>query len=113
MLVTAEHPYQAVLMRDLKAQVQRTLRTEEVKRDSAGGDDTTGGRAVYEVYTRTEATKFSHLSKVRGEGDGEVGVVFYLSCDLQLSEVERRLAQLEALVGSKEMAIVSCCFASH
>ena len=63
MLVTPQHPYQAVLMRDLKAQVQ-ALKTQ-------GGEGeittppTTGERATYEVFTRSEAAKFAHLSKVR------------------------------------------------
>lgn len=64
MLVSAEHPYQAVLMRDLKAQVE-SLKTS---RGSDGGG--AGGQAMYEVYTRTEAAKFSHLSKVSLGGCG-------------------------------------------
>ena len=58
MLVSPEHPYQAVLMRDLKAQV------ESLKTQGSGETSTSGGQATYEVYTRTEAAKFAHLSKV-------------------------------------------------
>lgn len=57
MMVSPEHPYQAVLMRDLKAQVE-SLKT------LGSGETSTGGQATYEVYTRTEAAKFAHLSKV-------------------------------------------------
>ena len=55
----AEHPYQAVLMRDLKAQVE-ALKIEGPE----GEPSAAGGQAVYEVFTRTEAAKFAHLSKV-------------------------------------------------
>jgi len=60
MMVSADHPYQAVLMRDLKAQVE-SLKAQEAE----PGDRGDRGQAVYEVYTRTEAAKFAHLSKVR------------------------------------------------
>ena len=58
MQVSADHPYQAVLMRDIKTQVE-ALKTRE-----AGEGGMVEGRGMYEVYTRTEAAKFAHLSKV-------------------------------------------------
>lgn len=60
MQVSAEHPYQAVLARDLTAQVQ-ALRAQQ---EGEGEGGVAGGKGVYEVYTRTEAAKFAHLSKV-------------------------------------------------
>ena len=57
MVVSSEHPYQAILMRDLKAQI------ESLKSQSTEATPTEGG-PIYEVYTKTEAAKFSHLSKV-------------------------------------------------
>ena len=64
MMVSPEHPYQAVLMRDLQAQVE-SLKTQGSGEHPVGGE----GGALYEVYTRTEAAKFAHLSKVlRGVG---------------------------------------------
>ena len=63
MLVTPQHPYQAVLMRDLKAQIE-SLKTQGGEGEG-GASTVTGDRATYEVYTRTEAAKFAHLSKVR------------------------------------------------
>ena len=56
----AEHPYQAILMRDLKTQV------EALKVEDDGSRSSAGGLPVYEVYTRTEAAKFAHFSKVSG-----------------------------------------------
>lgn len=60
MMTSTEHPYQAVLMRDLKAQVE-SLKIQ----GSGSAESSDGGQAMYEVYTRTEAAKFAHLSKVR------------------------------------------------
>ena len=64
-MVSPEHPYQAVLMRDLKAQVE-ALKAVEAGSPGAPG----GGQAMYEVYTRTEAAKFTHLSKVLALWEG-------------------------------------------
>lgn len=76
MLVTPEHPYQAVLMRDLKSQIQ-ALKTQGAEDGGTSAPSTTtatGGQATYEVYTRTEAAKFAHLSKVGCHGGLECHV---------------------------------------
>lgn len=64
MMTSPEHPYQAVLMRDLKAQVHALKAPGEGEGQERG--TTTGGQPLYEIYTRTETAKFAHLSKVRG-----------------------------------------------
>ncbi len=64
MLVTPQHPYQAVLMRDLKAQIQALKIQGATDGESSAPPPASGGQATYEVYTRTEAAKFAHLSKV-------------------------------------------------
>ena len=61
MMVSAEHPYQAILMRDLQAQI-KSLKLEE------SGDESPNRNPVYEVFTQTEAAKFAHLSKVNNYG---------------------------------------------
>lgn len=78
-LASPEHPHQTVLLRDLQSQLE-VLKS----RGEAGGQQTTD-HPTYEVYTRSEAAKFAHLSK--------------------LSEVEERLAQLEALVGKEDTTV--------
>ncbi len=61
MMVSGDHPYHALLMRDLKAQVE-ALKVEGTGENPPGQGG--GQLPVYEVYTRTEAGKFAHLSKV-------------------------------------------------
>ncbi|XP_064401564.1 dynactin subunit 2-like isoform X2 [Halichondria panicea] len=75
--LSADQPHNTLLLRDLRAQI------EAVKGTGEQGTD----HALYEVYTRSEAAKFAHLSK--------------------MSEVEQRLAKLETLVGDQETS-VSC-----
>ncbi len=52
--LSADQPHNTLLLRDLRAQI------EAVKGTGEQGTD----HALYEVYTRSEAAKFAHLSKV-------------------------------------------------
>ena len=94
-------------LRDLKAQIE-ALKTVEDKTTHQTDQPT------YEVYTRTEAAKFAHLSKVCCPQRGSyppVCVCVWLwhiaQTVSQLSEVEERLARLESLVGNEDMTVVS------
>ena len=58
-MVTPEHPFQTVLLRNLKTQLE-ALKSCDMSHDTQQMRD----QPMYEVYTRTEAAKFAHLSKV-------------------------------------------------
>ena len=58
LMLSSEHPYHTVLLRDLKAQL------EALKGQKEDGSRQDKELPTYEVYTRTEAAKFTHLSKV-------------------------------------------------
>lgn len=95
----------SLLLRDLKAQIE-ALKTVEDKTTRQTDQPT------YEVYTRTEAAKFAHLSKVCCPQRGSYVQVCVCVCGIartvsQLSEVEERLACLESLVGNEDMTVVS------
>ena len=59
LMLSSEHPYHTVLLRDLKAQLEalKTQREETLRQ-------ATDQQPTYEIYARTEAAKFAHLSKV-------------------------------------------------
>ena len=60
-MLSSEHPYHTVLLRDLKVQLEALkTHTEKGARQSQDSSD----QPTYEIYTRTEAAKFAHLSKV-------------------------------------------------
>jgi len=79
LMIAPEQPHQALLLRDLKAQIEALKSTEDKTTQQPD-------QPTYEVYTRTEMAKFAHLSK--------------------LSEVEERLTRLESLVGSEDTTVV-------
>lgn len=81
-LTTPQHPYHSLLLRDLKSQVE-----ELGSGDRGVASGSHGNQPIYELYARTESTKFSHLSK--------------------LSEVEQRLANLEGVVGNADTRVSS------
>ena len=56
--ISPDHPYQSLLLRDFKAQIEAVRLSDEKE---SGSDN---NQPIYEVYTRTEAAKFAHLSKV-------------------------------------------------
>ena len=60
-LADPEHPQGTLLLRDVQSQLQ-ALKTSGTSGGGGGGGG--GGQPVYELYTRTEAAKFAHLSKV-------------------------------------------------
>ena len=62
LMLSSEHPYHTVLLRDLKAQLDSLkAQGEEPQRKGRGTDQ----QPTYEIYARTDAAKFAHLSKVR------------------------------------------------
>ena len=71
LMLSAEHPYHTVLLRDLKAQLEALKEGQSVEGRGEGGR---GGKQppqgskdqlpTYEIYARTESAKFAHLSKV-------------------------------------------------
>lgn len=58
-MLSSEHPYHTVLLQDLKAQLAALKAAEDGGKQQRDKDLPT-----YEVYARTEAAKFAHLSKV-------------------------------------------------
>ena len=56
----AEHPYHTLCLRSLESQVKALQAPAVSKKKTAEGNQA----AIYEIYTKTEAAKFSHLSKV-------------------------------------------------
>ena len=60
-MLSSEHPYHTVLLRDLKAQLD-ALKTQREETSRQG--QATDQQPTYEIYARTEAAKFAHLSKV-------------------------------------------------
>ncbi len=68
-----EHPYHTLCLRSLKAQVKALQPGSHDEKSTT--DD--GKRAVYEVYTKTEAAKFAHLSKARLAARAGVDSAFY------------------------------------
>ena len=63
-MLSSEHPYHTVLLRDLKAQLEGLKQQPRAPKED-------GEKPTYEVYTRTEAAKFAHLSKVSELVDSE------------------------------------------
>ena len=68
-MLSAEHPYHTVLLRDLKAQLEALKEGQSGggARGGRGGKQPQGDKEqlpTYEIYARTEAAKFAHLSKV-------------------------------------------------
>ena len=63
-MLSSEHPYHTVLLRDLKAQLEALK--EQKSEEGERGKQPQGDKQLptYEVYARTEAAKFAHLSKV-------------------------------------------------
>ena len=61
LMLSSDHPYHTVLLRDLKAQLEalKSQREDASRQGKEGGQQPT-----YEIYARTEAAKFAHLSKV-------------------------------------------------
>ena len=71
LMLSPEHPYHTVLLRDLKAQLE-ALKTQ--REDSGREGKGTSQQPTYEIYARTEAAKFAHISKV-GRSVNKHGVV--------------------------------------
>lgn len=59
LMLSSEHPYHTVLLRDLKTQLE-ALKSQKEEPSRQGSDQ----QPTYEIYARTEAAKFAHLSKV-------------------------------------------------
>ena len=68
--LSADQPHNTLLLRDLWAQI------EAVKGTGEQGTD----HALYEVYTRSEAAKFSHLSKVLCVHVPVLDYLFFVVC---------------------------------
>jgi hypothetical protein len=66
LMLSPEHPYHTVLLRDLKAQLEALKEGQSREGGGRGGKQPQGNKELptYEIYARTEAAKFAHLSKV-------------------------------------------------
>ena len=68
-MLSAEHPYHTVLLRDLKAQLEAFKEGQSVEGGGGRGgkqppQGTKDQLPTYEIYARTESAKFAQLSKV-------------------------------------------------
>ena len=66
-MLSAEHPYHTVLLRDLKAQLEALKEGQSVEGGRGGKQPPQGSKEqlpTYEIYARTESAKFAQLSKV-------------------------------------------------